>query len=71
MFCIRAEYVLVCYIRVYCFVPLPRDIRQTSKTCSNKCHPFIRFHNFYGFMFFLDAKLARWNEYVMVRFPNG
>lgn len=25
----------------------------------------------YVLVFFLDAKLARWNENVMVRFPNG
>lgn len=42
MFCIDAEYVLVCYIRVYCFVPLSKDIRQTSK----KLVAIIAIHSF-------------------------
>lgn len=73
MFCIDAEYVLVFFMFRF-FISL-YSCRETyskhQKTCSNKCHPFIRFHKFYGFMFFLVAKLARWNENVMVRFPNG
>ena len=61
MFCIDAEYVLVFLCSVF-FISL-YSCRETyskhQKTCSNKCHPFIRFHNFYGFMFFSGCKINK------------
>ena len=54
MFCIDAEYVLVflCSVFLLVYTVAERHKANIKKTCSNKCHPFIRFHNFYGFMFF-------------------
>ena len=68
MFCIDAEYVLVflCSVFLLVYTVAERHIANIKKLVAiSAIHSFV-FITSMVFMFFLDAKLARWNENVMV-----
>ncbi len=73
MFCIDAEYVLVflCSVFLLVYTVAERHKANIKKLVAiSAIHSFV-FISSIVLCFFLNAKLARWNENVMVRFPNG
>ena len=73
MFCIDAEYVLVFLCSVFLLVctVAERHIANIKKLVAiSAIHSFV-FITSMVLCFLLNAKLARWNENVMVRLPNG